>query len=71
MFHKNTFAMVSAPIEPPIGGAKGETVNYNGISLNTVFSYDHDTFMNKMTISLLCGFKTLTPELGIRLHDES
>jgi len=71
MFHRNAFAMVSAPIEPPIGGAKGSTVNYKGISLNVVQDYDIDTQLNKMTISLLCGFKTLTPELAVRLHDES
>lgn len=71
MFHKNAFSLVTAPIEPPMGGAKGETVSYKGISLNVVYSYDHDKFLNKMTISLLCGFKTLTPELAVRLHDES
>ena len=71
LFHRNAFAMVSAPIEPPIGGAKGETVNYKGISLNVVYSYDHNLFLNKLTISLLCGFKTLTPALAVRLHDES
>lgn len=70
-FHKNCFAMVSSPIEPPIGGALGATENYNGLTLNVVYSYGHDQFKNKMTISLLCGFKTLTPELGVRLHDAS
>ncbi len=71
MFHKNAFSLVTAPIEPPIGGARGETVNYKGISLNVVYDYDIDQFKNKMTISILCGFKTLTPELAVRLHDES
>lgn len=70
-FHKNAFAFVTAPIEPPLGGAKGETLNYKGISLNVVYDYDIDQFKNKMTISLLCGFKTLTPELAVRLYDAS
>ena len=71
MFHRNAFSFVTAPIEPPLGGATGTTVTYNGISLNVIYSYDHDKFLNKLTLSLLCGFKTLTPELAVRLHDES
>lgn len=70
-FHRNCFAMVSAPIEPPIGGAMGASETYNGITMNVVYSYEHNEFMNKMTISLLCGFKTLNPLLGVRLHDAS
>jgi len=71
LFHKNCFAMVSAPLEPPLGGAKGATVAYNGISMNVVYDYVTPQFKNLMTISLLCGFKTLTPELGCRLYDAS
>ncbi len=69
-FHRNAFAMVSAPLEPPLGGAKGATVAYNGISMNVVYDYQLAQFKNMMTISLLCGFKTLTPELAVRLYDD-
>jgi len=71
LFHKNAFAMVSAPLEPPLGGAKGATVAYNGITMNVVYDYVTPQFKNLMTISLLCGFKTLTPELAVRLYDAS
>jgi len=70
-FHKNAFAMVSAPLEPPLGGAKGATVNYNGLALNVVYDYEMTQFKNMMTISILCGFKTLQANLACRLYDAS
>lgn len=69
MFHKNCFGFVSAPMAPPLGGATGATVTYKNLAINIVYSYKHEQFQNRMTASILCGFKTLTPELGVRLHD--
>jgi len=69
MFHKNAFAMVTAPIAPPIGGAKGVTMNYKGLTINVVYDYVGSQFKNVITFSVLCGFKTLTPELALRLYD--
>jgi len=71
MFHKNAFAMVTAPIAPPIGGAKGATMNYKGLTINVVYDYVGSQFKNVITFSVLCGFKTLTPELALRLYDAS
>jgi hypothetical protein len=71
MFHQNAFAMVSAPLEPPQGGAVGASASYGGLTLNVVKDYDIDKFTNKMTISILCGFKTLTPELAVRFWDSA
>lgn len=71
MFHKNAFALVTAPMAPPIGGATGATLNYKGLTINVVYSYQHAKFQNRMTASILCGFKTLTPELAVRLWDAS
>lgn len=71
MFHKNAFALVTAPMAPPIGGATGVTLNYKGLTINVVYSYQHAKFQNRMTASILCGFKTLTPELAVRLWDAS
>jgi len=71
MFHKNAFALVTAPMAPPIGGATGATITYKGLAINVVYSYQHGKFQNRMTCSILCGFKTLTPELAVRLWDAS
>ena len=70
-FHKNAFAMVSAPLEPPLGGAKGASLSYEGLSLQVVYDYEMSQFKNMMTISILCGFKTLQKELAVRLYDAS
>ncbi len=69
MFHKNAFALVTAPIAPPIGGAKGMTMNYKGLTINVVYDYVGSQMKNVITFSILCGFKTLTPELAVRLYD--
>jgi len=71
MFHKNAFAMVSAPMTPPRGGAAGHSETYKGLTLNVIESYEHDKFTNKLTVSILCGFKTINPELALRLYDAS
>lgn len=71
MFHKNAFALVTAPMAPPIGGAKGVTMNYKGLTINVVYDYVSQQMKNIMTFSILCGFKTLTPELAVRLWDAS
>lgn len=71
MFHKNCFAFVSAPMAEPIGGAKGVTMNYKGLTINVVYDYVSQQMKNIMTFAILCGFKTLTPELGVRLHEAS
>lgn len=71
MFHKNAFAMVSAPIQPPIGGATGTTVADRGLSLNVVYDWSSNRQTNYITLSFLCGFKTLYPEMAVRLYDDS
>lgn len=71
MFHKNAFCLVTAPMAEPIGGAKGVTMNYKGLTINVVYDYVSQQMKNIMTFSILCGFKTLTPELAVRLWDAS
>ena len=71
LFHKNAFALVTAPMAEPIGGAKGVTMNYKGLTINVVYDYVSQQMKNIMTFSILCGFKTLTPELAVRLYDAS
>jgi len=68
-FHKNAFAMVTAPLEPPLGGAKATTVTYKGISARVVYDYTIMTKKNVISIDLLCGFKTLDRDLACRLCD--
>ena len=63
-FHKNAFAMVSVPLELPMGTDKAAIVNYNGLALRVVYGYNLTNKVDTVSIDMLCGFKTLTPELA-------
>jgi len=71
MFHKNAFSMVTAPMAEPIGGALGKSLTYKGLNINVFYDFSATQLKNIIVFALLCGFKTLTPELAVRLHDAS
>ncbi len=68
-FHKNAFALVTAPLAPPIGGAKAAVVSHNGLSCRVVYGYDQQYKKNQISVDLLCGFKVLDKDLAARLCD--
>jgi len=68
-FHKNAFAFVTAPLAPPIGGAKAGVLNYKGLSCRVVYDYTMMTKQNLISIDMLCGVKTLDRDLAARLTD--
>lgn len=68
-FHKNAFVMVTAPLAPPLGGARAETMNFNGLSCRVVYDYAFMEKNNLISIDLLCGFKTVDRERAARLCD--
>ena len=68
-FHKNAFALVTAPLAPPIGGARAAVLNYKGLSCRVVYDYTMMTKQNLISIDMLCGVKTLDRNLAARLSD--
>lgn len=66
-FHKNAFALVTAPLLPPMGGAKAAVENYKGLSCRVVYGYNMDKKVDTVSIDMLVGVKTLTEELACRL----
>jgi len=70
-FHKNCFALVMAPLAPPIGGAAAAVVNYKNIAARVVYGYTQMTKKNLISIDLLFGRKTLDRNLGAILVDEN
>jgi len=68
-FHKNAFALVTRPLEPPMGGARAEVANYKGITCRVVYDYTMSTKTNTMSVDILYGVKTLDKELAARLCD--
>ncbi len=68
-FHKNAIALVTAPLQPPIGGAQGAVANYNGLSCRVVYGYDQQYKNNNISVDFLCGVKMLDRDLAARLCD--
>jgi len=66
-FHRNAFAMVSRQLDKPMGNQNASYINYQGLGLRVVFGYDMQTKKDICSIDMLCGFKTLMPELAVRL----
>jgi len=66
-FHKNAFAFVQRPLEPPMGGAESYTVNFEGLSIRVTAGYDMSTKKEIVSLDLLYGIKTIFPELGVRV----
>lgn len=65
-FHKNAFAFVTRPLEVA-RGAESYVTNYEGITLRVTFSYDAQTKKQMLSIDTLYGFKTLYPQLALRV----
>jgi len=70
-FHKNAFAVVTAPLAPPLGGAKAGVINYKGWSCRVVYDYTMTSKKNMISIDILLGFKTLEDDLAARLCDSN
>lgn len=68
-FHKNAFALVTAPLAMPLGGANGAVLNYKGISCRVVYDYSTLYKKNMISIDMLYGVKTLDENLAARLCD--
>ncbi|MGX2959500.1 P22 phage major capsid protein family protein [Peribacillus sp. JNUCC 23] len=66
-FHKNAFAFVSRPLALPMGNKNAFIMNYNGLSIRVVQDYNVNTKKDVISLDLLGGFKTLSPELAVRL----
>lgn len=68
-FHRNAFALVTAPLAPPIGGAKAAVVSHNNLACRVVYGYDQLYKKNNISVDFLCGFKILDKSLAARLCD--
>jgi hypothetical protein len=65
-FHRNALALVSRPLAQPRAGAGAlsSVVNYNGLSMRAVITYDGEKQGHLVTLDMLLGVKVLKPELG-------
>lgn len=69
-FHKNAFAFVTRPLALPQGAAKAAIVDYDGFGLRVVQDYDINTKTDTISIDMVCGVKTLNPDLAATIQGE-
>lgn len=67
LFHKDAFAFVSADLELPRGVDFAARRQQDGISLRIVSDYNITNDVIPTRIDVLYGYKTLRPELAVRL----
>lgn len=66
-FHRNAFALVSRPLEPPMDGSRWEQLDYEGLTVRAVYAYNAQFKTNIVSLDILYGVKTLDPRLACRL----
>lgn len=65
-FHKNAFALVMVPITPPDSGWSA-TETEDGISITVCKDFNIDTYTETIRLDILYGWKTIYPELAVRI----
>lgn len=66
MFQRNAFGFVTRPLEAA-RGADSYVTSFNGLSVRVTMDYDISTKKQTLSIDTLYGFKTLYPELAVRV----
>lgn len=59
LFHKNGLALVTRPLELPMGAAKSSVANYDGFGIRVVYGYDMATKTDTISLDMLCGVAVL------------
>ena len=67
-FHPSAFQMVFVPQPNPMGpGTSSSTVNYNGMSLRVMQTYDHLRKRDLISVDCLVGAAAVDGRLGVRV----
>lgn len=67
-FHPMAFAYVTRPLANPDGqGVMSYVTSYNGVSLRVTKGYDQQFKRSTYSMDVLYGFKTVYPELAVRV----
>lgn len=69
-FHKNAIALVTRPLELPLGASQSAIVNYDGYGLRVVYGYNQNTKTDTISIDMLCGVKLIDKNLAAVVSDE-
>lgn len=66
VFHENAFAFVTRPLSAP-AGVESYTTSYNGITLRVTRGYDMQYKKEMLSMDVLYGYKTMYPEMAVRV----
>jgi P22 coat protein - gene protein 5 len=68
-FHRSALVLAARPLQQPRGLPSDQVSvqSYKQLSLRTVYSYDHDAKMDKVTLDILYGLKATRPQGAVEL----
>lgn len=64
-YHRNCMTLALRPLAAPRAGALSSVINWNGIPLRTVITYDGEYQKHRVTLDFLAGVKVLDDALGL------
>lgn len=67
-FHPSAFQVVFAPLALPKGAARAEYMNFQGLPIRVVYSYDPTYLTDMITFDLLFGTKTTDPTRAVLIN---
>lgn len=69
-FHRHALILATRPLEKPRGLTDEQVAqaNFQGLSLRTVYTYDHDAKKDKVTVEILYGLLASRPEGVVQLN---
>ena len=67
MFHRDAFAFASVPLEVPKGVDFSAAQRYKGVTVRVVRQYDINNDQLPCRVDVLYGYKTVSPELAVRI----
>jgi hypothetical protein len=70
VYHEDAFTMVMADLEMPDGGAQASRVSNNqlGVALRFAKQWNIQTDQNAARLDCLYGWKTIRPQLAVRVY---
>lgn len=66
-FQKNAIGLVVVPLELPDGASWKAQETHEGISVAVIKDFDMTNYVDVIRLDILYGFKTIYPDLGVRL----
>jgi len=67
-FHPSAFQFVAAPLALPKGAANAEYMNFNGLPIRVVYSYDSTYKTDVISFDLLFGTKTVDADRAVLIN---